>query len=208
MAFAFLKRLLTRGQDRSAAPAPVAEPSAPEASTPEASAPEASTPELSTPEPSAPKVDQPVIDPAPSIEAAPQSAPASPQAPQPLHEETSEVRAEYGHYRTLLLGMRKKLRVKASASLANDTEALDEVRDGVDRATVGYDQSVLLRLQGRDRRSLADIDHALKKMTDGEFGICEDCEEPISAGRLEARPVTKLCIQCQEEAELELRRTA
>jgi DnaK suppressor protein len=42
---------------------------------------------------------------------------------------------------------------------------------------------------------------ALKKIDDGTFGICEDCEEPISRKRLEARPETALCIRCKEDQE-------
>ena len=41
----------------------------------------------------------------------------------------------------------------------------------------------------------------LKKIDEGEFGMCESCEEPISPKRLEARPETTLCIRCKEEQE-------
>ena len=41
----------------------------------------------------------------------------------------------------------------------------------------------------------------LKKIDEGEFGVCESCEEPISPKRLEARPETTLCIRCKEEQE-------
>jgi thiamine pyrophosphokinase len=45
------------------------------------------------------------------------------------------------------------------------------------------------------------IDHALAKIDEGTFGICEECEEPISMKRLEARPETTLCIRCKEDQE-------
>ncbi|HEX9619882.1 MAG TPA: TraR/DksA C4-type zinc finger protein [Polyangiaceae bacterium] len=38
-------------------------------------------------------------------------------------------------------------------------------------------------------------------MEDGSFGVCEDCGDPISIKRLEARPETTLCIRCKEEQE-------
>jgi len=44
-------------------------------------------------------------------------------------------------------------------------------------------------------------DEALARIEDGTFGVCERCEEPISLKRLEARPVTTLCIRCKEEQE-------
>ena len=37
---------------------------------------------------------------------------------------------------------------------------------------------------------------------DGNYGICEECEEEISEGRLRARPVTTLCIECKREQEI------
>jgi DnaK suppressor protein len=41
----------------------------------------------------------------------------------------------------------------------------------------------------------------LARIEDGTFGICERCEDEISLKRLEARPVTTLCIRCKEEQE-------
>ena len=56
-------------------------------------------------------------------------------------------------------------------------------------------------LRGRERVFLQKIEKALKKLDEGEFGVCEDCEEPISVKRLEARPETELCIRCKEDQE-------
>jgi len=42
--------------------------------------------------------------------------------------------------------------------------------------------------------SLDDIAHALDKLADGQYGICEECKEPIGAARLEAMPATRFCI--------------
>jgi DnaK suppressor protein len=48
---------------------------------------------------------------------------------------------------------------------------------------------------------LKKIERALLKIDEGTFGICEECEEPISIKRLEARPETTLCIRCKEDQE-------
>jgi DnaK suppressor protein len=45
------------------------------------------------------------------------------------------------------------------------------------------------------------IEKALRKIEDGTFGTCEECEEEINVKRLEARPETTLCIQCKENQE-------
>jgi DnaK suppressor protein len=41
----------------------------------------------------------------------------------------------------------------------------------------------------------------MARIENGTFGICEICEEEISVKRLEARPVTTMCIRCKEEQE-------
>lgn len=47
------------------------------------------------------------------------------------------------------------------------------------------------------------IELALRKIDEGTFGICEECDEPISQKRLAARPEAPLCIQCKEAQEKE-----
>ncbi|OGQ07980.1 MAG: RNA polymerase-binding protein DksA [Deltaproteobacteria bacterium RIFCSPLOWO2_12_FULL_40_28] len=77
----------------------------------------------------------------------------------------------------------------------------DDLPDEVDLASSEADQSMNLRLRDRERVLLKKIDKALKKIEDGEYGICESCSEEIGVKRLEARPVTDLCIRCKEEQE-------
>ena len=50
----------------------------------------------------------------------------------------------------------------------------------------------------REAKSLIQIGAALKRIDDGEFGICLDCEEPISPKRLAAVPWAAYCLHCQE----------
>jgi DnaK suppressor protein len=62
----------------------------------------------------------------------------------------------------------------------------------------------MLRLRGREQRLLKKIEQALERVETGIFGICEDCGNEINIHRLEARPVTTMCIDCktlQEEEE-------
>lgn len=76
-----------------------------------------------------------------------------------------------------------------------------DLPDEVDLATSEAGQAMNLRLRDRERVLLKKIDKALKKMEEGEYGICELCGEEISVKRLEARPVTDLCIRCKEDQE-------
>lgn len=77
----------------------------------------------------------------------------------------------------------------------------DDLPDEIDQASSEYAQSMVFRLRDREKFLLKKIDRALARIEDGSFGTCERCEEPISLKRLEARPVTTLCIRCKEEQE-------
>lgn len=44
--------------------------------------------------------------------------------------------------------------------------------------------------------SIGDIDRALEKVTEGTYGVCDMCGEPIAAARIEALPATALCVSC------------
>ncbi|MGE4299593.1 MAG: TraR/DksA family transcriptional regulator [Desulfovibrionaceae bacterium] len=63
------------------------------------------------------------------------------------------------------------------------------------------DQHVLLLLKERDARLLADIAATLDRLGSADFGLCEDCGEPIGMARLLARPTATLCVACQEGRE-------
>ena len=62
-------------------------------------------------------------------------------------------------------------------------------------------ESMVFRLRDREKFLLKKIDDAMARIENGNFGICEICEEEISVKRLEARPVTTMCIRCKEEQE-------
>ena len=77
----------------------------------------------------------------------------------------------------------------------------DDLPDEVDLARSESDQSMNLRLRDRERVLLHKINKALTKIENGDYGQCESCGEEIGKKRLEARPVTDLCIKCKEEQE-------
>ena len=52
---------------------------------------------------------------------------------------------------------------------------------------------------------LADIEHALARLTDGTYGTCEACGRPIDEARLEAMPAARLCLEDQAQAERQAR---
>lgn len=111
-------------------------------------------------------------------------------------------KTELNKFRKLLTEQRVELLEKAKKTLEQDM-ALDvnELPDDMDFASTQSDQGITLRLRGREKTLLKKIDDALKRIETNEFGICEECGEDISSKRLEARPVTTLCIRCKQEQE-------
>lgn len=109
-------------------------------------------------------------------------------------------------FKELLLQERANLINKANRTLAEEaTLDVNELPDEIDQASAEYSQSFIFRLRDREKFYLSKIDKALQKIETGEFGICEACGEDIAVKRLEARPVTTLCIRCKEEQEMEER---
>jgi RNA polymerase-binding protein DksA len=50
------------------------------------------------------------------------------------------------------------------------------------------------------RANLGDVEHALRRMDAGTYGVCENCGREISVERLEAIPFARLCIECKQRA--------
>ncbi len=73
--------------------------------------------------------------------------------------------------------------------------------DPTDRASLESDRNFELRIRDRERKLIAKMQEAIKRIDDGTFGVCEACGGPISEKRLMARPVTTLCIECKTKQE-------
>lgn len=104
----------------------------------------------------------------------------------------------------LLEQFREQLNEKKEEILAEVGKTLNEMTDQTtnipdpnDRATIESGRSFELRIRDRERKLLSKIEEALVRIEEGEFGVCEGCGEEIGLKRLEARPVTTLCIDCK-----------
>jgi len=113
-------------------------------------------------------------------------------------------KAQTEEFRKILIDKRDRLIAEAKRTLDQDMviEA-DERMDEVDQASSEYMQAFSFRLRGRERFLMEKIEHELRKIEEGGYGICEECEEGISLKRLQARPEAQLCIQCKEAQEKE-----
>jgi DnaK suppressor protein len=106
-------------------------------------------------------------------------------------------------FRKILLGQMNELMGKAEGTVDDLVTDNENFPDLTDRASAEADLNFGLRVRDRERKLIMKIKEALKRVEDGSFGTCEICGEPIEVKRLEARPVTTLCIDCKIEQERE-----
>ena len=103
---------------------------------------------------------------------------------------------------------RRKLLKWKSELLAGSRETIEALQDGTraipdvaDRASEETDRALELRTRDRQRKLVAKIDAALRRIEEGEFGYCEKTGEPISLKRLDARPIATMTLEAQERHE-------
>jgi RNA polymerase-binding protein DksA len=89
----------------------------------------------------------------------------------------------------------KKSQKEASGDISGYTYHMADV------ATDNYDREFSLGLASNDRKSLYELDDALKRIEEGTFGVCQVCSSLITKVRLKALPQARLCVKCQEKRE-------
>src|SRR6476646_10363953 len=100
-------------------------------------------------------------------------------------------------FKKLLLEEKQRILNNSKQALQSElVVSPDDLPDETDLAASEINQNLVFKLRDRERQLLSKIDEALERMDDGTFGTCLDCEEPIEPKRLEARPVSELCISC------------
>ncbi len=116
--------------------------------------------------------------------------------------DTSEMKA-----RLLVLKaqMERDIEIKEQ-QVAEDGDDLAQERGGVgnhmaDDANETSEQETMLTLQLSTERQLALVKQALARIEAGTYGTCANCGRPIAPARLDARPYSIYCIQCQELAD-------
>jgi len=102
-----------------------------------------------------------------------------------------------------LLAERERLlnEVKNALTELHEDQDREELADFTDQSSLESNRNFHIRMKERERNLLLKIEHALEKIKEGTFGICEECGRPIGDKRLEARPVVTLCITCKTEEE-------
>lgn len=119
----------------------------------------------------------------------------------PSEDESYMSEAQLDYFRRLLMEW-KKLILNAAA------DTLQQLQDGPirepdlnDRASSETDWGIELRTRDRQRKLIAKIDSALRRIEEGDYGYCEVTGEPIGIGRLTARPVATMTVEAQQAHE-------
>lgn len=97
--------------------------------------------------------------------------------------------------------------IVAKASLDENSANIDFDGDEVDEIQGNLLLYLNEKINSRYGKSIRDIDAALLKIKNNEYGVCEDCDEEISEKRLEFNPYFTTCIKCAEIREKESKQT-
>ncbi|WP_395329995.1 RNA polymerase-binding protein DksA [Novosphingobium sp. BL-8H] len=119
----------------------------------------------------------------------------------PAENEPYMCEAQQDYFRRLLLAWKKSILDASAGTLAQLQDGPIREPDLNDRASSETDWGIELRTRDRQRKLIAKIDSALRRIEEGEYGYCEVTGEPIGLGRLEARPIATMTVEAQEAHE-------
>ena len=111
----------------------------------------------------------------------------------------NELQLEY--FRRKLMRWRQELLDGSRETIEALQDGTRAIPDVTDRASEETDRALELRTRDRQRKLVAKIDAALRRIEDGEYGYCEKTGEPISLKRLDARPIATMTLEAQERHE-------
>ena len=105
--------------------------------------------------------------------------------------------------RGILLKIKETTLAEIQKSVRTGTHTSDGEPSGdiYDQASSERDRELDLLLGDREREKLRSIDEALDRIDDGEYGVCEECEEEIPLGRLKVLPFARYCVRCKADIE-------
>lgn len=119
----------------------------------------------------------------------------------PSDEEPFMNERQREYFKKKLLAWKEEILRESRETLNHLQEESQNHPDLADRASSETDRAIELRARDRQRKLIAKIDAAIKRIEDGTYGYCEETGEPISLKRLDARPIATLSIEAQERHE-------
>ncbi|MBI6629823.1 RNA polymerase-binding protein DksA [Pontibaca salina] len=111
----------------------------------------------------------------------------------------NERQTEY--FRRKLLTWKQELLAGSRDTIEGLQDGTRNIPDDADRASEETDRSLELRTRDRQRKLVAKIEAALRRIDEGEFGYCQMTGDRISLKRLDARPIATMTLEAQERHE-------
>jgi DnaK suppressor protein len=108
---------------------------------------------------------------------------------------------QLNYFRVLLLEWKKSILTASDLTLQSLQEGPIREPDLNDRASSETDWGIELRTRDRQRKLIAKIDSALRRLDEGDYGWCEVTGEPIGINRLIARPIATMTVEAQQAHE-------
>ena len=106
------------------------------------------------------------------------------------------------YFKTRLIEWKNEIIESNNKSLyLNEVDHEISSPDIIDQASSQTEKTVEIRTLNRQRKLLAKIDQAIKKIKNDTYGYCDETGEPIGIKRLIARPIATLSIEAQEKHE-------
>lgn len=141
-----------------------------------------------------------------NVKSAENPAPQESDLPEPSPSVTSAATQDqkWHEIRVILEKLKEDTLREIRKSVKNGTEAVAAIEPGgdiYDQASSERDRELGLLLGDREREKIHSIDDALLRIDEGEYGICEECDEDIPLGRLKAMPFTRHCVKCKSDLE-------
>lgn len=109
---------------------------------------------------------------------------------------------ELSRFKTLFEGEKRRLLFRQNFINEDLHCQEDDLLDTTDLTSSELERSMRMRLRNREALYLKKIEEALRRISEGSFGECEECEEAIGMKRLLARPTATYCVNCKEEQEM------
>jgi DnaK suppressor protein len=108
---------------------------------------------------------------------------------------------QLNYFRVLLLEWKKSILTASEFTLQSLQDGPIREPDLNDRASSETDWGIELRTRDRQRKLIAKIDSALRRIDEGDYGWCEVSGEPIGINRLIARPIATMTVEAQQAHE-------
>lgn len=116
---------------------------------------------------------------------------------QTITEAVPKTRRQLDSIEKLLKGRRDDLRRQLNAHLGNVTVDVEPDDEGA-LATSNFAKDLAIATLERERHELKEVEAALARIKEGEYGLCQSCGSPIREMRLQALPWARLCIKCAD----------